>query len=308
MFQNGINYQNGMGNFNPGMMNGTGYQYTGKPLVFKQWLTQDELQSIIQPNGDQFSLQITEDEKRRAICNHRTVDGTNDVIVPDGDDGSCKCLFCGYKFKPVDENMSKEEIQEAVDQVVDILQTVKMFYVNFPPEAAREYMQIIPLLEKLPKLFDYAMKDFAQHVEFDPMRYNNRGMNAYSMFSAIIGGGMPMPSTPMTQNQIFSNGLAPQQTMPGMNPAYAAPNSNGFGYNSPMMNPQFGMQQPQMGGYNPQTAGYQFNPQQFQQAQSQVAQPTQTQENAQTAPASVPTATAATTNGNTVDVQATFKP
>ena len=297
-----------------GMPYGTGAQYTsGNPLVYKQWLSNDELQSMIQKGGDQLSLQITEDERRRAICNHRTVDGTNDVIVPVGDDGTCKCLFCGYTFRPVSEAITKEDVQDAVDQVVDILQTVKLFYINMPPEAAREYFQIIPLLEKLPKLMEYAIKDFANHAEYDPMHYNNRGMNSFSAFEAILGGGVPpyygQPNPYQPQGYQQFNPQQPNQfgqpAAPGMNVAAPQAGSNGFGYygQQPMM---------QQGGYQPQTAGYQFNPQQapFQQqpAQAQPVAPQQVPTVPQAGVASPQQATATTTpDGKTVDVKAQFK-
>ena len=296
---------------------GTGYQYTGQPVVYKQWLTPDELQSIVNKGSNQLSLQITEDERRRAICNHRTADGTNDVIVPDGDDGTCKCLFCGYRFKPVPENMSKEEIQECVDSVVDILQTVKLFYVNFPPEAAREYMQIIPLLLKLPQLFDYAVKDFVQHAEYDPTRYNSRGMSAFSMFNSILGG---VPQTGVPNQYAQQMGYT---GMPGMNPAQGVPGSNGFGYYGTAPAPNMGgfAGQPQMGGfgqpmpmpqgYQPQTQGFQYQPQQQVAGFGQAPQATPTPaQPTPVAPSAVPTVSTPTpsADGSKVDVQAKFKP
>lgn len=304
-----------------GAPQGTGWQYGGgQPVVYKQWLDNDELQSIIQKGGDQFSLQITQDEKNRAICNHRTADGTNDVIVPAGDDGTCRCLFCGYKFRPVSESMSQDEVQSIVDQFVDVLQTIKLFYINMPRDAAREFFQIIPLAEKVPKLFEYAVKDFINHANYDPMHYNTRSMDAFTLFQNIIGGvpytGQPQPNMynpqanggPQMQNPGFNAGF---QQAPGFNPAFQNPQSNGFGYYG--QTPMGGYQQPM--GYQPNTTGFQFTPNQGQpvsngfgqpqpqQPYQQAQQPTQATQNG----TSVPVQSTATTDGKTVDVKQTFK-
>lgn len=300
---------------NPGFQ-GTGYQYQsyGQP-VYKQWLTNDELQSMIQKGGDQFSLQITEDEKNRAICNHRTADGTKDVIVPDGDDGTCRCLFCGYKFRPVSEHMTKEDIQAIVDQFVDVLQTIKVFYINFPRDAAREFFQIIPLAEKVPQLFEYAVKDYMNHANYDPYHYNARNMNSFAMFNSIIGGGVPNSNTPNPYAQQMGYQAQPQQgqAAPGFNAAYQNPGTTGFGYYG--QGPMAGYGQP--AGYQPNTMGYQFTPNgqaapqqvfgqpQPQQAYQQTQQPTQATQNGSS---TVPVQSTATTDGKTVDVKQTFKP
>ena len=283
-------------NFNP--YQGTGYQYNPGVnqggVIYKQWLTPDELNSMIQKGGDQFSLQITEDEKNRAICNHRTADGSKDVIVPDGDDGTCKCLFCGYRFRPVSESMTKDDVQSVVDQFVDILQTIKIFYVNMPRDAAREFFQIIPLAEKVPQLFEYAVRDYVNHASYDPMHYNARSMNSFAMFNSIIGGGVPNSNTPNPMMQ----GQPMGQPQPGFNPAFQNNQSNGFGYygQQPMGQPQ---QQPGY-GYQPTTVGFQFNPQ----TQYQQPQPTQAQQPS----SSVPAQSCASTDGKNVDVKQTFKP
>lgn len=262
-----------------GMPQGTGYQYNPGPVqVPKQMnvLTQEEIQKLMQKEN-QFSLQITETERLRAICNHRRADGMGDALVEDNN-GICKCQICGYEFKPVDTSMTEDDIKEAISIVLDILQTIKLLYINMPQEASKEFYQIIPLIEKIPKLFEYAVKDYAKYESFNPYSYNNKNMNTMNLFNMLSGALNGMPFNNAQQTQQFAG--ATPQGMGYQQPMYGAPMggmSNGFVAGMP--------------GYTPQTAGYQYNPNQ------QVA-PTNAQQ---------PENVQATTDGQTVDVKADFK-
>lgn len=260
------------GGYNPTgmyMPQGSGFQFMGgqpQPQKINNVLTNEEIQRLI-TKENQFSLQLTETEVLRSKCNHRTADGLGDAIVEDAN-GISTCQICGYQFKPIDANTSAEVIQDAVLTILDMLQTIKLLYIDLPNEAASEYFQIIPLIEKIPKLFDYAVKDYAKHTQFNPYSYNNRNMSTMQLFNALCG----------TMNQGFQQPVMPDPNQ--VQQPYAAPGYMGApGYGMPMSN---GF------GYNPATAGYQYNP------------------IPQVAPAAAPTATeAAPTPATTVD--ATFK-
>lgn len=225
-----MNYANGEFIQNPGLGAGTGYNYNPnrapQPEQRKNVLTQEEIQKLIKKDNG-LSLQLTETDILRAACNHRTLDGTHDTLRED-DNGMISCEICQYKFLPLDPNTSSNELQECVDKIIDILQTIKLLYINIPDEVSREYFQIIPLLEKIPKLFEFAAKNYTKHSSMNMYNYNNRNMNAINIFNMLAGGGMM--------------GAMPQQQPYG----YNSQASNGFGYN--------------YGGYAPQTNGYVYNP------------------------------------------------
>lgn len=245
---------------NMGFPQGTGYQYMGAPVApqkINNVLTNEEIQKLIQKEN-QFSLQLTETEVLRAKCNHRTADGLHDTIVEDPITGVSRCTICGYEFRPLQVQTSVETIQEAVDNILDVLQTIKLIYISMPAEAAAEYFQIMPLIEKIPKLFEYAVKDYTKHERIDPYAYNNRNMSTLNLFQMLCGG-MQQPGYGMPQQPtVDPNAAAPQMAQPqfggyaqpyGM--PYGAPYgmaSNGFGY--------IGAQP----GYAPQTNGFQYNP------------------------------------------------
>ena len=228
---------------------GTGYQFMGgapqMPTKINNFLTNEEIQKLIQKENT-FSLQLTETEVLRGKCNHRTADGLHDAITEDPLTGASKCSICGYEFRPIAIQTSLESIQESCDTINDILQTIKLLYVSMPVEAA-EFFQIIPLIEKIPKLFQYAAKDYSKHEGANQFMYNNRNMSTMNLFNMLCGG--------FSQPQMDPN-MAAQQApygMPQSTPMGAAPQFN------PYMAPGYNYGMPSNGfGYNPQTVGYQF--------------------------------------------------
>lgn len=237
------------------MMPNPGYQFNGVPqtgpVKVMNTLNADEIKEL-QQQTSQFSLGLTHREVLRAQCNHRTIDGSSDSLVFDKDTGIVRCTICGYEFRPLEPDTSPEEIKNDVARLVDMLQTVKLLYTDLPADAAKEYFQIIPLIEKLPQLFEFAAKNFAKH-EYNGWQYNNANMggmamlnNLATLFGASNGFGQPMMMNP---------GM--NMGMPAPNPAMAAGypqpayGANPFGY--------AGASQVQP-GYVPNTAGYQYTP------------------------------------------------
>lgn len=272
-----------------------GYQYNPNqvmPTKQSSTLSQEDYQKLMRKEN-QFSLGLTEIEMLRGICNHRTQDGTQDTLVQ-GPDGKVRCTVCGYEFMPVDSQTSKEDIEEATQLMVDFLQTIKLLYIDMPVQTQREYFQIIPLIEKVPQLFELAVKNFSKHENYGNWGFRGQNMSAMNLFSMLSGAlsdpnvgtmgapgmGMPMGGVP------YGN---PAMGMMG-NPAMGAPMSNGFGFmgqGAPAGAPQ---------GYNPQTNGWQYNPNQGTQ------QPPTVPDGAQ-----APVQTTATTDGKTVTASAQFK-
>lgn len=242
---------NGMMNNGMPMMGGYAYQGMGQPMQkFNNALTPEQIKKL-QQKGQQFSLAITEEEMLRGICNHRNAEGTADTLVFDPLTGEARCTICGYKFKPIEADASPDQIKEDVERIVDILQTIKLMYIDLPADAAKEFFPIIPLVEKVPQLFEFAAKNMTKHESYN-WQYNNKNMGAINMFNNlqnIFGAGM-MPQPNMQQPMGWGQPMAPA-------PGY--PVNNGFGYPGASM--PGAMPNPVMnGGYAPQTAGFQYVP------------------------------------------------
>jgi len=208
-----------------------GFQYNGfngQPQAtqkFNNVLTPEQIKKL-QQNTDQFQIGLTEEEMMRAICNHRSIDGMSDALVFDKMTGVARCTICGYEFRPADSNESIENIKDAVERVIDYIQTVKIMYYDFPASAAQEYYPIIPLLNKLPKLFEFAAKNMSKHEAYG-WAFNNYNMGAVQMLNNLnsMFGGMG--------NMMYQQ---PQyQAAPQMNPQYQQ---------APMQMNPFNMQQP----------------------------------------------------------------
>lgn len=239
----------GMGGFVP---QGTGMQFNGysqAPTAQMNVLTNEEISQLMKKENS-FSLALSETDKLRAACNHRRPDGLNDALYDD-EDGAVRCSICGYKFRPIDANVnatSKETITAACSEITDILQTIKMIWIDIDNTVAREYFQLIPLIDKIPELFEIAAKNFAKHGNINPWVNNNRNMGTlqvFNMLSGIINGQTPYQAQPQQQ---MAYGAPMGQPIPQMAPQMGAPvyPTNGFGYmgTAPM-------------GYQPQTGGFQ---------------------------------------------------
>ena len=250
MFDGNGNAVQGQGvpNFTmPGYMpQGTGMQFAGfgqQPTAQMNVLTTEEINQLMKKENS-FSLALSETDKLRASCNHRRPDGLNDALYEE-EDGTVRCSICGYKFRPIDANTNvttKESISAACSEITDILQTIKMIWIDIDNTVAREYFQLIPLIDKIPELFDIAAKNFAKHGNINPWVNNNRNMGTlqvFNMLSGIING-----QTPYQNPQQPQQGFAPMGAMGAPMGGFGMP-TNGFGYvgATPM-------------GYQPQTGDF----------------------------------------------------
>ena len=244
-----------------------GYQYNGyapQPKI-NNYLSEDEIKSL-QQNTNMFTLNLTEEEMLRSRCNHRSIDGMSDTLVYDQNTGIARCTICGYEFKPIEPNSTYENIKDSTDNIIDILQTIKLLYTDLPAQAAAEYFPVIGLIEKIPKLFEFATKNFNKH-EFEAWTYNNHNMGGIAMLQNLyntFGSSAQFTAAPQ-----FNGGPVPQYNPYAANMGApvgtpVAPGVNPFGYYGasqpqPFMNQPVYPNAPQ--GYAPQTVGYQYNPQ-----------------------------------------------
>ena len=265
---------------------GTGYQWNPNPAQqTKQMnvLTADEIQTLMKQEN-KFTLALTQTEKLKAACNHRRADGLGDSLVENAD-GTVSCQICGYTFKPVDPATSGEDyLNAAVAEIVDILQTVKMLWIDVDPQVLREYSQVLPLIEKLPQLYQIAVKNYSNHENYNSWAYAGKNMSTLQMFGLLNGmlNGIGQPNQQQFQ-------AAPQNAMPGYN--------YGYGYQQPQQfQPGFNPFAAQ--GYQPQAQGFAYQPG-MATPQQPVVDPA--------AAAGQPVAEATTTDGATNTTTAQFK-
>lgn len=238
----GYNYP---GNFGPGMV-----PNQNMPVAHAtSWLT-DEQRASLQKTVQKFNLAASEEDVIRGNCNHYNKNGTTALVKdPDGSDGYT-CSICGTHFNMRD--FTKEEVQNATDNILDILNNIKVMYLSLDPSAATTYFQIIPFVEKVPKLYDIASTDFKKYDNAAMYVNGYNRTNAFDNFRAMNNPGM---------FGAFGGFQQPMYGMPQQAPVYQQPM---YGYQPQMVNPMYGQYhqpaQPQA-GYQPQMQGFAMNPQ-----------------------------------------------
>lgn len=251
------------------------YPYTGQPMYGNQMgmaynmqppkkvvcnnpLTKDQL-ALLQQKGDKLQLSLTDVEVAKAICTHKK-DGRimlmkNDPTNPN----KVTCAICGETFELTEGDNAT--IEQVCDLMKNVFQTLKTYWLDVPNEVAQNLYTVLPLIEKLPKVYNLAVKSFSQVEQYNNMSEANQPFG-FAMFNNLMNPQMAMgmggmyPQQPMmpqmnTQNMAFPNpigqpaGYVPQPgyapnpvAMPQMNgygaPMYTQdPNANPFGYNGP---------------------------------------------------------------------------
>lgn len=264
MYNNGFNnYGNGFGQnpqygFNGGMVPN---QQQPSPNM-QSWLSPEKL-ALLRKGVAKFNLSVSDEELARGQCNHMT--NGHSALISDADgSGGYTCSVCGTHMNV--RMLSQEEVKNATDNILDVLNTIKITYLSLDPNTALEYFQIIPLIEKIPKLFEMAMNDFKRYDNSSAF-VQNSNQNPFNLFNSLVGPGFGgMNTVYMNQPQGYYN-QQPQQFQ-----QYA-----GQAQYNPTMNPMYGQyqQQPQQGFYQqPQQAPVQnpYQPQGYQ-PQAQTAQP-----------------------------------
>ena len=208
------------------------------------WLSAEQIASL-QKGLSQFSLSVDPQDLIKGQCNHYTSTGASALIADQDGSGGCTCSICGTHFTP--REYSNEEITTSVDNILDVLNTIKVMYLSIDPHAATEYFQIIPFIQKIPALYNIAINDFKKYEGVDNFVQgsNQNPFNIFSMMT-VPGYGMGMMQQP-------NYGYAPQ--MPQQQPMY-----NGFAQQNPGFNPVYGQQMPQQPVYQPMNNGYSMNP------------------------------------------------
>lgn len=217
---------------NPESTNQYGFGYgVARPQARNtQPLTQEQIQKL-RTNSEAFDMKVTQEELWAAACTHKEKTGQSALRA--NEDGTFTCSICHKTFKLCD--LSPADVEAAVSNIIDALQTCKTVYLDAPDELIVQYFQMIPLLEKLPKLWNHAMRNFAQYDGYNPAM--NQYPIGYSGFAAI--------------NQLMTN--------PYMGGVPAGYGQVPAGYGVAPQAPVYGAQQPMM-NYGAQPVAYGANP------------------------------------------------
>lgn len=277
---------------------GTPYNGISRPFQppapkMNQLLTQEEI-NLLKNRSGAFNINVDPIDLVRSRCTHKE---NNQFAIQDVGDGKVQCMICGETFTPVYDN-AVEKAQRVIEDVGDIINTIKLVYVDMPTEMGNEFMPILELVRKVPALLKIALNNFGRYTNImdQPIQGTGGFGNAFSNLNMITNGGyqMPMggygpwgypqpqmgygyyqqPQAPMYDpNQMqYAPGQPTPMAMANMSapmtPTYGVPQNQGYPQPVPVQNNPFSM------GYVPQqspagmpNSGFQFaNPQAVPQA------------------------------------------
>lgn len=235
MFEN-----NNMMGFNGYQMGGyppqPGMQYAPRPTAkMTQTLTAEQIKSL-RNNGGTFDLNISPEQGLKAICTHKE---NGNIVLVENSDGTVTCPICGANFTLC--YLENNQVEEVVRAVTDVIQSVKTMYLDIPEEMAKNYMMVLPLLEKLPKLYEISRNNFNMYDQSNVTNQtgNMFGFNALNAFASpafatmpgMMGNGNPAfgmnMAAPMNPGFMPQAGFMPQPGYPQQ------PVGNPFMYNDP---------------------------------------------------------------------------
>ena len=263
-------------------------------------MTKEDLE-LLKPVKNEFNMNIDPVDVARAKCPHKNA--TKLLINPIGGGNMVKCSQCGAEFDMTIH--SKEDIEASVDNLVNFLEQMKLYAINFDEEFYKDYMMMIPLLRKAPNLYEMALQNFTEVVRqtsnsqtvapnANPA-FNRYGFDAYQdIFNGNYGARYNvynqqqpvMPVQPMAQPGYYDpNMMVAQQQAPQMQPA--PQQGQVFGaftqapQQAPVMQPAPQMGNPFANGYAAPVMTAPMAMQQAPQMQAPVAQPTAPQQPAE---------------------------
>lgn len=195
-----------------------GYSYgVARPQAKNtQPLTPEQIAKLRQDSAA-FDMKVEVEDIWKAACTHKEKNGQSTLIQ--NTDGSFTCTICHETFKMCDSKV--EDIEAAVNTIIDMLQTTKTIYLDAPNDLILQYFQIIPLLKKFPTLWDRAMKNFSVYDNASTQPLSPMGPG-YSGFGAL-------------QNLLINPyGYQPAPYAAPVAPGYQQPAPNPYGYQAPV--------------------------------------------------------------------------
>lgn len=218
---------------------------------FTNPLGQQKIQALLKSGAGAPKVQITEENMNQAICTHR--DG-NQFMLEEIPNGKHKCKICGAEFHLFGaDELSHQDVENAQENLWDILQSAKTMWVDSPDQVTRETFQILAVIPKTTALFDIATNRLNKVVGVNPMQ-QNPSQNSFALLNNITSGasaypmGMPgmgymqQPAYPAPQAYPYATQQPMGYQMPAMQPGQMTPmqqqmvqeapgmQSNGFGY------------------------------------------------------------------------------
>lgn len=174
-----------------------------KKVTFTNPLGPEKVKELLAKGNQAKAITITEQDLNRAICTHR--EGDKVYLVPTND-GKVRCQICGEEFNIVND-ATKEEIELATQNLIDIWNSAKFSNVDMPQKACIEFYTALAYLKKTPDMYRMGMENLDQYYNNNPQA-NSYVPNAFDQLSMVFGA----PS----QSMMYQYGAPVPAQAPGM--------------------------------------------------------------------------------------------
>ena len=221
-------------------------------------ISEQEFREMIKDGaGVKSSIQILDEDTKKAICTHRNpATGESGLELIDSNDNLWKCKACGRLVNPLTD-LDQKYIQDITNAMINIMETIKISWQNVPVDIIQNYFAAEAIIEKIPLLGKQAQSFMNSAFNQNPYTVNNQQNNAFSVLNGLTNGINPMSG-------LFNQG-GYQQPNQWQQPNYNYQQNYQQGYQSGMQ-PQYNQQQMQQGGvsnafgYNSPDANAMSNP------------------------------------------------
>lgn len=183
-----------------------------------------EDEEVFKKTGGGNDLTITELDGSIARCNHKDQNGMDTIIILDPETAHYKCAKCGTEWfmRKNELDAFPQMLDDFVGVALDILQTIKVTWLNPPLKFAQAAYEFEAVLKKFPAMYRAAKAEFdkiSNLTNNQVYAFQNNNMYNDPKLTQFFGGA----------GNMMGMGAVPQQ---------------GYYYQQPMNNPQYCGQQP----------------------------------------------------------------
>lgn len=186
-------------------------------------------------NQNKLDLNVDSIEYKRALCNHK--ENGKDLVqrINDGS-GDVWCPRCKVRWNP--NAVDPETLKNGIKIVNDAMQNAK-WVGDLPVTVVRDYFSLMPLLDKLPDIYQVSMNNFDKY--YNQHQYlSAKDADVYNQFNSLFYPNSMQPMyAPQPMQQVPQNPYYPQPVMgyQPQQPVYgqvAVPNVNPMQVQQPM--------------------------------------------------------------------------
>lgn len=144
-------------------------------------LTDEEIKTLTKVKPKSLNLNISKKDYLRSLCTH--FDSNGQKVLLQKEYSNLYCPICDAEFN-LRVDVERKDIEDDINKVIDYIQTIKLIS-NFPREVAEVIYPIIPLLKKIPELYELAENEFNKPSQCNNNPYtmlmNNPYLNLYNV-------------------------------------------------------------------------------------------------------------------------------